>query len=157
MIIETTKRRAEPGAPILRDPVEVTLSVPVYYDDGKDLILSKSKIFCERVFANTVLKVLDAMALEKQYGVVHVGVYNARKARRKDGTEIKPTRWSNHAYGLAIDFKGWRTKDGEYLKVSADKTMAGEVIDRVRVSVEAAKRKPETVDEGGWAHLGIWP
>jgi hypothetical protein len=166
MIIEPVRiAPARPiGAPQLIDPVNVRLAARLHYADGQTLVPVRSPLYCERVFADTVLTVLDTIAAEHQIGLVYLGLYNPRAARRKDGSPIKPERWSNHAYGLALDFKGIMGSNGagQYLPVSAMRSlvwneMLVDIETRCRNAIAAAGRKAEIVDEGAWIHFGIWP
>jgi hypothetical protein len=152
-----------PDKPQVENPVKVTLDVPVYYMTERGPLLSKRAIFCGKAFADTVLKELNAILGEAKCGLLHLGFYNPRKARHKDGTPIVPARWSNHAYGEAVDFKGVvRNNDpDDFLDIAGMKQKAPELLAKIQTrcaaAIETAVRKPEIVDEGGWFHIGIWP
>jgi hypothetical protein len=152
-----------PDKPEVENPVKVTLDVPVYYMTERGPLLSKRAIFCGKAFADTVLTELNAILSEAQCGLLHLGFYNPRKARKKDGTPIVPTRWSNHAYGEAVDFKGVvRSSDpDDFLDIAGMKQDAPDLLAKIQArcaaAIEAAGRRAEIVDEGGWIHVGIWP
>lgn len=165
-IISTRLRTDIPsGAPVLQDPVSVELDVPVYYVSERGPIRMFGPQYCERVFATSVLRTLNTILRDRNLGLAHLGIYNARKARRADGTAIVPSRWSNHAYGCAMDFKGV-VLPGDEPKLLDLKTMMQDAGYRALLndasaqcaaSIVNAQRRPEIVDEGGWVHLGIWP
>lgn len=152
-----------PDKPAVENPVKVTLDVPVYYMTERGPLLSKRAIFCGKAFADTVLRELNAILAAANCGLLHLGVYNPRQARKKDGTPIVPVRWSNHAYGEAVDFKGVvRNNDpDDYLDVAGMRNRASDLLASIQAkcsaAIEAAGRRPEIVDEGGWVHIGIWP
>ncbi len=91
------------------------------------------------------------------------GFITHAQARRKDGTLIQPVRWSNHAYGEAVDFKGVVTENGagEFLGIAEMKEQCPDkldfLIDACNQAIIAIQRKPEIVDEGDWCHIGLWP
>lgn len=167
MKITPAKRRTDipAGAPVLRDPVNVVLDVPVFYVNERGPIRVFGPQYCERIFATTVLKTINSILSEKNLGLAHLGIYNPRKARRANGEPILPPRWSNHAYACAMDFKGVvlpgdvpvlldikaMKADAHYLALLNDASA------RCKESITAINRKPEIVDEGGWIHVGIWP
>jgi hypothetical protein len=152
-----------PDKPQVANPVKVTLDVPVYYMTERGPLLSKRAIFCGKAFADTALKELNTILGEAQCGLLHLGFYNPRKARKADGTPIVPARWSNHAYGEAVDFKGVvRNNDpDDFLDIAGMKAKAPDLLAKIQsrcaAAIEAAGRRPEIVDEGGWVHIGIWP
>jgi hypothetical protein len=152
-----------PDKPQVENPVKVTLDVPVYYMTERGPLLSKRAIFCGKAFADTALKELNMILGAANCGLLHLGFYNPRKARKKDGTPIVPTRWSNHAYGEAVDFKGVvRNNDpDDFLDIAGMKQKAPDLLDKIQTrcaaAIVAAGRRPEIVDEGGWFHIGIWP
>jgi hypothetical protein len=152
-----------PDKPLVENPVKVKMDVTVYYQTERGPTLSNSRIFCGKAFADTVLTEINAIMQEHGLGLVHLGFYNPRKARKKDGTPIVPTRWSNHAYGEAMDFKGVvRGNDPDnFADIAAMKQQLPEILQRIQTrcaaAIEAAGRRPEIVDEGGWFHIGLWP
>jgi len=152
-----------PDKPEVENPVKVTLDVPSYYMTERGPLLSKRAIFCGKAFADTVLTELNAILSAAQCGLLHLGFYNPRKARDKNGKTFIPERWSNHAFGEAVDFKGVvRNNDpDDFLDIAGMKQKAPELLTRIQTrcaaAIEAAGRKAEIVDEGGWFHIGIWP
>jgi hypothetical protein len=147
--------------PTVVAPVIATLAVPVYYNGG-DGLRAANGIFCADLFASTVLTVMEGWAKKYGFGIVDLGVYNPRMARHMDGTPIIPARWSNHAFGLAMDFDGIMiVSSGAYLNIA--QMQAGcpaklkELVDGCTAAIIASGRKPEIVPEGGtWIHIGIW-
>ena len=165
-ITPATRRSDIPaGAPVLQDPVNVVLDVPVYYVNERGPIRMYSAQYCERIFATSVLKTMNAILRDRNLGLAHLGIYNARMARHADGRPILPERWSNHSYGCAMDFKGVVLPGDEpvLLAISAlkqdpaYKVLLTDAEAQCRASIVNTKRKPEIVDEGGWVHIGIWP
>lgn len=152
-----------PGKPVISDPVNVTMDIPLYYATERGPVVWNHSIFCGRAFANTVLKQCSTILAEYNFALVHLGVYNPRKARHRDGTDIVPVRWSNHAYAEAMDFKGVITEGGEgkFLDIVAMKKQCPEALNKLtdscRNSIEEIGRKPEIVDEVSWLHIGLWP
>ena len=152
-----------PDKPAVENPVKVTLDVPIYYMTERGPLLSKRAIFCGKAFADTVLKELNAILSEEKCGLLHLGFYNPRKARKANGQPIVPARWSNHAYGEAVDFKGVvRNNDpDDFLDIAGLKQKAPELLAKIQArcaaAIEAAGRKAEVVDEDGWIHIGLWP
>lgn len=146
--------------PLLVEPVEVTLDCPVFYDNDGVLIRQTSGIRCSKVFAETVLHVLEEVCVKYGFGLVHVGFYNARYARKANGKPIVPQRWSNHSRGLAIDWKGVKS-NGVFYSVSKLKTDSPkkyeEFVGGCRAAIKAAGRRVEIVYEIGWQHLGLYP
>lgn len=142
------------------NPVTVTLDVPVYYVGERGSVPSKS-IFCAEAFARSVLPALQEIAQRQKWGIAHIGVYNPRKARHKDGTPITPARWSSHAYAEAMDFKGFVDQNGELLTIKELKTkyvgITAGVIRTCTIAIQGIGRRPEIVDEGDWLHIGLWP
>ena len=165
MNLRSTGQQAGPptGKPVVIDPVLVTPAVPVYFAGDHGPVPVTGPIYCSRLFATTVIAKQEAWALAHHFALVHVGVYNPRKARHADGTPIEPPRWSNHAYGGAEDWKGVITENGhgQFLTVDDLQTNAPakyrELIDAVTAAIKSAGKKPEIVDEGGWVHLGMYP
>lgn len=152
-----------PDKPLVASPVLVQMDIPLFYMTERGPIPWAHKIFCGKSFAETVLKEMNAILLSTSFGLVHIGFYNPRKARKRDGTPIVPTRWSNHAYGEAMDFKGITTEaTGKSLvsivqmKISHPDLLAS-IKSRTSQSIIGHGRKPEVVDEGDWLHIGIWP
>lgn len=152
------------GFPDVIDPVNATLKIPLYYvnDDKKPPQRWNHPAFVSRIFANTVLAALETSLEPSGYGIAHVGIYSARYARRADGTEITPRRFSNHGLGLALDFKGLVDIHGHYTSYQniitmGKTTIMALIIEPVTLAIEKAGRKPEIKDESGWLHIGIWP
>lgn len=153
-----------PDAPRIKDPVLVTLDVPVFYVTERGLVPSLRGIVCARKFATTVLANLERQALQYGFGIAHVGVFYSRPARGRDGRTLVPKRWSNHAHGTAVDFKGYvqhpDSEDPEYYDLPALKRGApakyAELLRTTRHAMTSAGLRPEIVDEGGWLHLGFY-
>ena len=149
--------------PLIVNPVRVFLRCPVYYDTGAHgLLPSTQGIFCARLFAETVLRALEEKAVKYHWGIVHVGVYNPRKARHEDGSPILPVRWSNHAWARAIDWKGLvETASERYLSVPILRREApvrfAEIVDYCAHKMRAASLLPEIVQESTWVHIGYFP
>ena len=163
----TTQRIRPDGAPVVVDPVNVKLDVPVYYTGDGTPQLMQSPIYCSGAFAEIILQVLNDWAAAYSFRVCHLGVYNPRMARRVDGTPIRPTRWSNHAWGAAIDFAGVLTTDNpdnymcitDMLEDDNYRDIAQQLLDRCQAAIDIAGRRSEIVNEGhgNWMHLGIRP
>jgi hypothetical protein len=151
-----------PDKPLVKNPVKVTMDIPIYYSEAGGFTLNKS-IICGEAFADTVLKECEKILQVQDLALVHLGFYNPRKARRKDGSIIKPVRWSNHAYGEAVDFKGVikGSGEGDFLGIAEMESTMPETLKKIVESCEraiiAAGRKPEIVHEGDWYHIGLWP
>ena len=150
------------NAPLMKNPCTVKLDVPVFYNTERGPIPSNGGIVCSSDFAKTVLAALETWAKTYHFGIVHIGCYNPRMARNMNGTPILPARWSNHAFGTAIDFAGVLVggslvivRTGE-LETGAAKKWA-ELITAVTTSITHAGYRPEVVREGGiWEHLGFY-
>ena len=159
MIIDSANQPKKEN-PQFDDPVNATLDIHVYYVTDDGLIAGARKFFCDRVFAVTVLKEIEKFCIKYGFSACHIGCYNPRFARLKNGQEIKPRRWSNHAYGLAIDFKGIKDNNGKYISYEMMKTACpaklAELVANIKTAIVAKGRRPETVDEGQWLHAGIW-
>lgn len=142
------------NAPIIQDPVLVTLDCSLYYNTENGIVPWHHDVYCSKVFGETVLTVLNEHCLKQNMGLVHIGFYNPRMARNAQGKPLG--RWSNHAYGLAGDLKGFCIH-GELLTFDKYKDMQ-EVIALMKASVIQTGRKPEIMDEGkgAWLHIGIW-
>ncbi len=152
-------------APVLRDPVNVVMDVPVFYVNERGPIRMFGPQYCERVFATSVLRTINAILSERNLGLAHLGIYNPRMARHANGDPILPPRWSNHAHGCAMDFKGV-VLSGDVPVLVDIRAMRQDVKYRdlledaaaqCRASIISIQRNPEIVDEGGWIHVGIWP
>ncbi|MBD9358619.1 hypothetical protein [Methylomonas albis] len=149
--------------PQVDTPVLAKLDIPLFYATERGPIPWQHSVFCGKAFAETVLTECEKLFQDNNYGLVHIGVYNPRQARHKDGTPIIPIRWSNHAYGEAMDFKGVYTDNGngEFLGIARMKAEIPGFLNSLHTACETAvtaiNRKPEIVDEGDWLHLGIWP
>lgn len=165
MKIQPTKQPlAPPGRPDITRPVLVGMDVPLYYlQTAGHPVLWEHDIFCSDDFAAHVLVLLNHWAKKHAFAVVHLGVYNARKARHKDGTPIVPARWSNHAYGEAMDFAGIIPALGQGKFMTIEEMQDGcpaklnDLSHLVRSAILGEGRQPEIVDEGGWIHLGMFP
>jgi hypothetical protein len=165
------KKISQPGdesEPKVPDPCVAKLDVPVYYLGANGTIPSTRGITCDRTFARVILAEVERWATRYGFGLVHLGVYNPRPARKRNGEIITPKRWSNHAFGIAIDFAGITvpanvSDENPHGFMSIDEMQAGcpaklaELMDRVRRVIIAASRRAEIVDEGGWIHIGLWP
>ena len=151
-----------PDKPRVANPVKATLTIPVFYATERGPVPYTQPIFCGRVFAETVLKALERCCLGWQFGLVHIGLYNPRKARKADGKVIRPVRWSNHAYGEAMDFKGIVTNlgQGRFYNIKRMQwgcpSKLGDVWTGCEEAIESKGLRPEIVDEQDWLHIGIW-
>jgi hypothetical protein len=149
------------GQPTIKNPVLVTMDRPVYYTADNGIVPLTRPTFCGRDFAETVLLSMAETLEAAGWSIAHVGVYNARQARRANGAPIRPARWSNHAYGEAMDFKGIVGADRKLIGIAEMKRSHAELlrtlIDVCERRIKALGRRPEIVDEGGWFHIGIWP
>lgn len=161
MKITKAQQPAGADAPIVHDPVYVTMDRPVYYVTERGPTLSVHPIFCGLAFATTVLDVMQNTVEAAGWSIAHVGVYNPRPARHKDGSLIKPKRWSNHAYAEAMDFKGVVGANGKLVTIAEMKQRHPELLkkllDSCAKAIAALGRRAEIVDEGGWIHIGLWP
>jgi hypothetical protein len=165
MKIKATQQPKDAPAdkPLVKQPVFAELDIPLFYATERGPMPWHHSIFCGQTFADTILAECEKLCLAENFALVHLGVYNPRKARHKNGTEIKPTRWSNHAYGEAMDFKGIMTDNGagQFLDIKALKAERPDFLATLKQACETAinskGRQAEIVDEGGWLHLGIWP
>jgi hypothetical protein len=166
MIIKPTGQSTlpVPGKPLVIDPVKVYMDIPLFYATERGPVPWDHPIFCAKVFAETVLQVQNDILLAEQMGLVHIGFYYPRPARRRDGTPIEPERWSNHSYGLAEDWKGIVTKNGEFLGVDllhGNPAVPTDLFMRIwngcAEAIRKAGRRPEIINEGSWVHIGIWP
>lgn len=152
-----------PDKPLVINPVLVEMDIPLFYMTERGPVPWAHKIFCGKAFADTVLKELNTLFIEHSVGLVHIGFYNPRKARHKDGSPIVPTRWSNHAYGEAVDFKGITTDatGDSFLGIAAMKqkqpNLLSAINQRVSQAIVSYGRRAEIVDEGDWLHIGLWP
>jgi hypothetical protein len=160
MIIDSANQPKKEN-PQFDDPVNATLDCHVYVATDDGVMEGNRKIYCDRVFAVTVLKPLEAWCLKYGFGIIHIGVYYPRPARNFSGQEIKPRRWSNHAYGLAIDFKGVRDNNGKNIYMdkllSESPAKMKELLININNAIKEKGRKPELVNERScWYHLGVW-
>jgi len=152
-----------PEKPPIQNPVKVAMDIPLFYATERGPTSWNHSVVCGEAFADTVLKECERIFQEQNLALVHIGFYNPRKARRKDGTIIQPTRWSNHAYGEAVDFKGVITNsgEGEFLGIAdMESTMPEtlkEIVESCEKAIIDAGREPEIVHEGDWYHIGLWP
>lgn len=168
MIISTSPQH--PGrpahAPPVQRPVLVTMDRPVYYVTERGPTPGSSPIFCGQAFADTVLAAMRDVLESAGWSIAHVGVYNPRQARRANGALIRPPRWSNHARGEAVDFKGLVHSNNKNqvpslvdipLMKKRHKPLLDNLLAECEARIKAAHRRPEIVDEGGWIHIGLWP
>jgi hypothetical protein len=152
-----------PDKPKVENPVLVAMDVPMFYMTERGPTPWDHKVFCGKAFADTVLAELNDILGKAGLGLVHLGFYNPRQARHKDGTPIVPARWSNHAFGEAVDFKGVIRggNPDDFLDIAAMKaslsTVLRDIENRCADAIKRIDRKPEIVDEGGWLHIGLWP
>lgn len=158
MIITPCKQPAgyPKGKPLIVDPVYAELIIPLFYTGWPWL----HPFLCSCTFARTVLQSMEDILLSVGCGLDHLGCYVARKARDRHGNELVPERWSNHAYGEAMDWRGI-TRNGIAITVNEMKeketALLDKVINGVTEAITKTGRKPEIVDEGGWIHVGLWP
>lgn len=163
-ISPTVQASTPPGRPDVYRPVKASLGVPLYYLRAKgETVEWKHSVFCSETFAETVLVLLEEWARKHRFAIVHLGFYAARQARKRNGQPIMPPRWSNHAYGEAVDFAGIITDNGQgqYLNLDAMKDgCPAKLAELKRLCLNAISsegREPEIVDEGEWLHVGIFP
>lgn len=160
-IVTTGQPQGPDNKPQIHDPVLVTMDRPVYYVTERGPTVSTHPLFCGRAFAVSVLDVMRDQLEASGWSIAHVGIYNPRQARHKDGSLIKPARWSNHAYAEAMDFKGLVGANGKLVSIADMKQKFPEVLERLKEGCEKAiaalGRRAEIVDEGGWMHIGLWP
>jgi len=157
----TTQSTQEPAnKPQVLSPVLVTLDSPVYYYGNNILEISKSGIYCSAIFASTILLNIDSVCTKYGVGIAHLGIYNPRQARGKNGVPLVPERWSNHAFGNAIDFKGVVFENSlisvKDLPKSKFPNLLSEIIDTCKDGIILIKRKPEIVNETEWYHIGLY-
>lgn len=165
MKIEDTQQPSygPPNKPLIGNPVKVTLDLPIFYATERGPVAWPHSILCGQAFAETVLTDCERILKNYNYALVHLGIYNPRYARRKNGTDIKPLRWSNHAYGEAMDFKGIIADSGEGDFLDIESMMSkcpdrlDEIIDACLKAINAIGREPEIVNEDSWYHIGLWP
>lgn len=151
------------NSPQIELPVLARLSCPVFYDTGEGLKPMVSPILCARQFANSVLLALEQKCVKYGYGLVHIGVLAQRPARHANGTLIKPIRWTNHAYGRAIDWKGLVLPGGEFQDMLALRRESpgalAEILDHITHSMRAVgipDTRQEMVKEPNWHHCGFY-
>ncbi|SMF94321.1 hypothetical protein SAMN02949497_1631 [Methylomagnum ishizawai] len=167
IVVPSRQHSSRPAdAPLVLEPCLATMDKPVYYVTERGPTLSSSPIFCGRAFADTVLAAMHDVLESAGWNIAHVGVYNPRQARRANGALIRPPRWSNHAHGVAMDFKGIvQTSNKNQTPSLVDiplmkkrhKTLLDNLLAECKDRIKAAHRRPEIVDEGGWIHIGLWP
>ena len=160
MIAKPTARRLLPDcdAPVVQEPVNATFLGDVYYVTERGPVLWPHPFYCARVFAYSVLDAIDRIMAGERCAMAHIGCYNPRLARKRNGDLIQPKRWSNHAYGEAIDFRGVVSEEGVYIPYRMmEKRLTEELKTACAEKIAAVGRKAEIVDEGDWLHLGIWP
>lgn len=158
-IKETKLPKNTDGTPNTPDPVIVTLAVPIVYLGGTGkLDFDVDPFVVSRPFAMGVLAPLEnhVLALNQDLAIGHLGIYNPRPARGKNGKDLVPFRWSNHTYRAAIDFVGLVDKHGS---VTTFVNIVGfnSLLLIVRKEIINLGRKPEIVNEKKWYHLGMFP
>lgn len=153
-----------PDKPMVKDPVRVYMDIPLYYATERGPAPWDHPIFCAEAFAKTVLEVINTVFFDYGVGFVHIGFYNPRKARRRNGAPIEPARWSNHAYGEAVDWKGVVTQAGDFVGVDLledaphiESPFFRKIWTDCAEVIRGIGRDPEIVNEGSWVHIGIWP
>jgi hypothetical protein len=164
-IIPTKQSKLPPSdKPEVKDPVRVYMDIPLYYYTERGPVPWNHSIFCSQPFAVTVLETMNEILGREKMGLVHLGIYNPRRARKRNGTPIQPVRWSNHAYGEAIDWRGTVDEEGVFYSVdhlnetpTIEKELLTEIWSGCSKLIEATGRKPEIVNEGRWIHIGLWP
>lgn len=163
-VVQTRQPSGPPiDKPLIERPCVATLGVATYYYTERGAIPSNRGIVCSATFAETVLAALEAWAKRYHFAIVHIGVYNPRKARHMDGTPIIPPRWSGHARGMGIDWKGVIESGGAGKFLTTGQLASDapakyqEIMHAMRVAIERVSLRPEIVEEGGsWVHAGIY-
>ena len=137
----------------VQKPVRAFLECQVYYNTENGIVPSNGGIYCDSLFADIVLKPIEEYCIKYDYSFAHIGCYNPRFARDKNGQPILDKngqqRISNHAFGTAIDAKGLVTH-GMIIGIPQ------ELIDEIRAGIEKQGKKPEIVDEVRWWHIGFF-
>jgi hypothetical protein len=155
--MKTVENKPIQAVPIVVRPVRVWLDIPVFYATENGFVPSNGGIYCAELFSQCVLKPINEYCKMRNFSFVHIGCYNPRPARKKNGDPILDVngamRWSNHAFGSAIDAKGV-ILDGEFrlFTLKEDK----EMFDKIIQNIFQAGKKPEIVDEKGWWHIGYF-
>jgi len=148
------------AAPRVVKPVWCYLESRVYYVGGSGRDETRS-LYCAEAFARLVLGPMDEWAKRHGFGLLHLGCYAPRQARKANGQIIKPARWSTHSYGLGIDWAGIVDGRSQVIRTPAMRTACPaklqELVEAVRASIAAGGRRAEIVEEPTWWHLGIWP
>lgn len=152
----------EPGKPILKDPVQVTLDVDVYYLGSGTPKAASRTITCDRAHALLIYQPLNDWCVKHGFALCHLGTYYPRKARKPNGQAIlykgKP-RWSGHAWG-AIDWEGVIANGQHYnvndLKAGSPAKMY-ELYQTIKAGAQHAGRRLEYVEEPHWRHVGLVP
>ncbi len=85
-----------PDKPQVLNPVLVEMDIPLFYMTERGPIPWQHKIFCGRAFADSVLRPINQILKDSGKGMVHIGFYNPRQARKRDGTPIIPTSITTH-------------------------------------------------------------
>ena len=149
------------GKPKLLSPVSAVLQSSVHYMTENGPVPSVRGIVCARTFAEVILGTMDTWALQYDFGLVHLGVYNPRTKRHRDGTDILVHGhkvWSNHAFGEAIDFRGILS-DGVFYGVDrAEQDFPKkwhELLQQLNAAMAAKGLPKEFIPEGRWQHFGI--
>lgn len=159
MIIDKANQPKE-GYPKFTDPVFATVDCHVFVHTSDGDVAGAKKFYCDRIFAVCVLKELEKWCIKYGFSFIHIGCYNPRNARKRNGEDIIPIRWSNHSYGLAIDFKGIKDNNGKAIYYPELKTAAPkkflELIAGIKKAIQDHGRYSEIVDDGQWLHIGIW-
>lgn len=163
MEIKSIKQPAKPKdfktAPDILNPVEVTLSCPIYVWTSQGAQLVKKPIVCSQLFAETILTEQEYWSNKYNLQIVHIGILVVRYARHKDGTPILPLRPSNHSKGNAEDWKGVLYQ-GDFMDIDDMKkgipNKYSELLNKCKNSLLRHHLQTEIVDEGGWIHLGFF-
>jgi hypothetical protein len=157
---QSNQRHAD--APIVREPVLTTLDVHTYYVTEHGHVPC-SPTFCSQKYASTILLAWNEILRAEGWALAHIGVYNPRFARSASGRTFVPHRWSNHAYGNAMDWKGIVTKNGsgELITVTEMRQQCpkhlAEMLSAAKRAIEKVGRRVEIVDEHSWIHVGFYP
>jgi hypothetical protein len=160
------------GMPIVQEPVEIFLgvrNVNLALDSNPSSVegwlirKDNREAPVDRIFAEIVFAVLEDWAIKLGYdGIAHVGVFNSRMARSVSGKPLG--RISRHAYGRAIDFKGFVLVD-KFIPFYEVSHMS-EILTTIEALAKSKGFKVERIVEGvgksgkltpaAWHHIGIY-
>jgi hypothetical protein len=160
------------GMPVIPEPVDVFLGVRninLALDsnpntvDGWLIRKDNRESPVDKTFAEIALAVLEDWAIKLGYdGIAHVGVFNSRMARSVSGKPLG--RISRHAYGRAIDFKGFVL--GDKFTPFYEVPHMEEVLSTIIAVAKSKGFKVESLVEGvgklgklttaAWYHIGIY-